>query len=202
MTMLDDDRLASLLARAGEAFEVPAAGPGDILARAASRGQGRRRGRRRRNRATARGDGHATDDEDVTAPLPEPADGGRVRRIAGVAGRHRVLSAAACVVVVLVLAGAIGALVGSPSHPTLTSGLPTARVGVPAVADDHRPAQLLQPAGRRRPAAPRRSPVRPRSTPGWPRPHPSPRPTRPPRPRCRAAPSASPPRSSRQGPSG
>ncbi len=40
MTMLDDDRLASLLARAGEAFEVPADGPGDILARAAGRGPG------------------------------------------------------------------------------------------------------------------------------------------------------------------
>ncbi len=35
MTMLDDDRLASLLARAGAAFEVPASGADDILARAA-----------------------------------------------------------------------------------------------------------------------------------------------------------------------
>ena len=34
MTMLDDDRLASLLARAGAAFEVPATGVDDIVARA------------------------------------------------------------------------------------------------------------------------------------------------------------------------
>ncbi len=35
MTMLDDDRLATLLARAGAAFEVPATGADDIVARAA-----------------------------------------------------------------------------------------------------------------------------------------------------------------------
>ena len=34
MTMLDDDRLASLFARAAEAFEVPVTGPDDIVARA------------------------------------------------------------------------------------------------------------------------------------------------------------------------
>ncbi len=118
MTMLDDDRLASLLARAGEAFDVPANGPGDILARAAVRGPGTL---------------DDADDADPTAPLPEPAHDGRVRRITGVAGRHRVLSVAACVLVVLVLAGAVGALVGRPSHPTLTSGLPPSRVGTAAV---------------------------------------------------------------------
>ena len=37
MTMLDDDRLASLFARAGSAFEVPVTGADDILARAAGR---------------------------------------------------------------------------------------------------------------------------------------------------------------------
>ena len=37
MTMLDDDRLASLFARAGAAFEVPVTGPDDILARAVGR---------------------------------------------------------------------------------------------------------------------------------------------------------------------
>ena len=60
MTMLDDDRLASLLARAGDAFEVPAAGPADILARAAGRWAGqpvttRRGARDRRRRATPTG---------------------------------------------------------------------------------------------------------------------------------------------------
>ncbi|HXY28014.1 MAG TPA: hypothetical protein VEH82_07005, partial [Acidimicrobiales bacterium] len=37
MTMLDDDRLAALLTSAGAAFEVPASGIDDILARAAGR---------------------------------------------------------------------------------------------------------------------------------------------------------------------
>ena len=37
MTMLDDDRLASLFARAGASFDVPATGPDDIVARAAGR---------------------------------------------------------------------------------------------------------------------------------------------------------------------
>ncbi len=35
MTMLDDERLASLLGRAGAAFDVPATGVDDIMARAA-----------------------------------------------------------------------------------------------------------------------------------------------------------------------
>ncbi len=34
MTMLDDDQLASLFARAGETFDVPASGAADIVARA------------------------------------------------------------------------------------------------------------------------------------------------------------------------
>ena len=34
MTMLDDDQLASLFVRAGEAFDVPASGAADIVARA------------------------------------------------------------------------------------------------------------------------------------------------------------------------
>ena len=37
MTMLDDERLASLLGRAGAAFDVPATGVDDIMARAAGR---------------------------------------------------------------------------------------------------------------------------------------------------------------------
>ena len=48
MTMLDDDQLASLFVRAGEAFDVPASGAADIVARATgavARGC-RRRGRR------------------------------------------------------------------------------------------------------------------------------------------------------------
>ena len=51
MTMLDDDRLASLLAHAGDAFEVPASGVEDILARAAGPArdaEAERHGRRHR----------------------------------------------------------------------------------------------------------------------------------------------------------
>ena len=59
---------------------------------------------------------------------------GRVRRLAGVAGRHRVLAVAACIVVLLVLAGAVGALVRSPARPTITAAPPHASVKVPAAA--------------------------------------------------------------------
>ena len=38
MTMLDDDRLASLLAGAAATFEAPVTGPDDILERALGRG--------------------------------------------------------------------------------------------------------------------------------------------------------------------
>ena len=54
----------------------------------------------------------------------EPVRDGRARRVVALAGRHRVLSAAACIVVALVVAGTVGALVRAPSGPTLTSGLP------------------------------------------------------------------------------
>ena len=68
MTMLDDDRLASLFARAGAAFEVPVTGPDDIVARASGRGA---------TTAEGAGDGdHAdeTDCEDTdTAPFGQAA---------------------------------------------------------------------------------------------------------------------------------
>jgi hypothetical protein len=121
--MLDDDQLASLLARAGDAFEVPATGADDILARAAG--------------APAAGVEHATgapgapaapgDEAELNAEAGDrtaPRGEGRVRRLAAVAGRHRVLSAAACLVVALLVAGAVAAVVRSPSSPTATSGLP------------------------------------------------------------------------------
>ena len=47
-----------------------------------------------------------------------------MHRLVAVAGRHRVLSVAACIVVALVIAGGVGALVRAPAGPTLTSGLP------------------------------------------------------------------------------
>jgi hypothetical protein len=129
MTMLDDDRLASLLASAGDAFEVPPSGAATILARAA--------------RATAGevDDGDVDDGDAVDGGHDDGlADGGgdesgvdegswmrrrgRPRRIVAAAGRHRALTVAACLVVVLAAAAAIGASVRGPAQPTLTAGLP------------------------------------------------------------------------------
>jgi Domain of unknown function (DUF4349) len=135
MTMLDDDRLASLFARAAETFEVPVTGPDDIVARASGR--------------VATADEEATDgdrldetagedtDTDTmpfgeTAPFGQTAPTGRVRRVTGVARRHRVLSVAACVVVLLALAGAVGALVRSPARPAVTAAPATAHAPVKA----------------------------------------------------------------------
>jgi len=107
MTMLDDDRLTSLFAHAADAFEVPASGVEDILTRAAGPAEGT-----------------ADDTAGAGEELAEPVHDGRARRLVALAGRHRVLSAAACIVVALVVAGTVGALVRAPSGPTLTSGLP------------------------------------------------------------------------------
>ncbi|MGA2471876.1 MAG: DUF4349 domain-containing protein [Acidimicrobiales bacterium] len=112
MTMLDDDRLASLFARAGAAFEVPASGADDILARAAGTGR------------SAGHDGGGGIGDEGAPDEPTAIRDGRVRRLVATAGRHRVISAAACIVVALVVAGTVGALVRSPSGPTLTSSLP------------------------------------------------------------------------------
>jgi len=126
MTMLDDDRLASLFARAGAVFEVPTTGPDDILARAAGRG------------ATAEGNGDSAGagegdrDDTGTATFGGPAPLGRVRRLVGVAGRHRVFSIAACIVVLLVLVGSVGALVHTPARPTITAAPAHASVTTPS----------------------------------------------------------------------
>ncbi len=111
MTMLDDDRLAELFGRAAEAFEVPATGIDEILAGAeqGARGPGAD--------ADASGDG---DGEDGAASSVPPDELGR-RRLLAAAGRHRILSVAAVVVAALVVAGTIGAVVRSPSSPTVTS---------------------------------------------------------------------------------
>ena len=69
MTMLDDDRLASLFARAGASFDVPATGPDDIVARATGRVA----------TAGADGDGDAT--ATSIAPTRVTATTGRRRRV-------------------------------------------------------------------------------------------------------------------------
>jgi hypothetical protein len=123
MTMLDDDRLSALLGQAAVAFEVPAAGPDEITARArigAAVGDDEAEGAE-----TSEGDGAgAADDEPTTLRVP-----GGGRRLVVAAGRHRILSVAASLVVALFVAGTIGAIVRSPSNPTVTSGLRTPKTG-------------------------------------------------------------------------
>ena len=139
MTMLDDDRLASLFARTGAAFEVPGTGPDDILARASGHGA-----------TTAEETGQAdhadeTNGEDTdTMPFGRTAPAGRARRVAGVARRHRLLSVAACVVVLLALVSAVGALVRSPAHPAITAA--PAHAPTPIEAPVHTPSATTTPA--------------------------------------------------------
>ncbi len=141
MTMLDDDRLALLFARAGTAFAVPLTGPDDILARAGGRLP-----------MAADGDApdgaddadHADRRDDATVVLPETSAKGRLRRGAAVAGRHRVRTVAACIVVALVLAGAIGASLRGPAHPTTTAAPPRTNVAVPR----HAPSPTTSAPGR------------------------------------------------------
>jgi hypothetical protein len=103
MTMLDDDRLASLLAGAAATFEAPATGPADILERALG--------------SDPEDGDERVDDNEARMGAP-----GRVHRLLGVASRHRALSVAAAIVVLLVLAGVVGSLVRSPAHPTASAG--------------------------------------------------------------------------------
>jgi hypothetical protein len=112
MTMLDDDRLASLLADAAGTFAVPATGAQDILARIA--------------------DGHdGSGDADNDGPsADEEAPRRRVRRLADLAGRHRTLSVAAGLLALLALAGGVVALTRGPAEPVRTSAV--ARPGVAA----------------------------------------------------------------------
>jgi hypothetical protein len=115
--MLDDDVLASLFARAAASFEAPASGPTEILVRAGGFVR------------DAPGNGKTTDgpERDETAPAASIAEAGVTRRrhLVATAQQHRILSVAACVVVVLFLASAIGALVHmtAGSGPVVTSGL-------------------------------------------------------------------------------
>jgi hypothetical protein len=132
--MLDDDRLASLLARAGASYEVPPSGPEDILALAAGTGR-------------VAGDARDEGGDGGTADEAAARRDGRVRRLVATADRHRILSAAACLVVVLVVAGTIGALVRSPSRPTLTSSLPRPGLAAPAPATTTPPAPGAAVAG-------------------------------------------------------
>ena len=132
MTMLDDDRLSSLFGAAGAAFEVPSTGPEDILVRAlgspsdASVGAGIGAGVVAGDGAGNGGRDHRDDrgaDDDTADAAPVPPR--RARRVVDVAHRHRVVSVAACIVVLLLAAGSVGAFVSGPSpRPSLTTALP------------------------------------------------------------------------------
>jgi hypothetical protein len=122
--MLDDDRLASLFTDAAATFDVPASGSADILARAMGRGAA----------DDTANEGESTHDDDTAADalVGEPVPHGRVRRLVHATGRHRVLSAAAVIVVLLVVAGVVGTQVRGPAQPT--------RTAAPSVSPATRPA--------------------------------------------------------------
>jgi hypothetical protein len=113
--MLDDKRLAELFGRAADAFEVPEDGIDEIMARA-ERGPARDGAG-----ADGPGDGDAAEGAESAETAETPDELGRRRRLVAVAGRHRILSVAAVVVVVLIVAGTISAIGRSPSSPTLTT---------------------------------------------------------------------------------
>ena len=188
MTMLDDDRLDALFGRAGAAFDVPASGPDDILARAAGRPQPGARGEEDAGEEDA---GEEALDGTTTRP-------GRLRRLSGLAGRHRVLSVAACIVVLVVLAGAVGAVARSTARPSRTAALAKEPGHVPA----HAPQTTTTVPSFQSSGAGQSQLARPFGTAGTSgrastdaRPVPQRRAPR----HCRTAPSASPPRSSRPG---
>ena len=115
MTMLDDDRLAALLAQAGASFEVPADGAATIVARATGL-------------TPASYDAPAVvtpaGDSDGDGDGDAPGRAGVLTRLGGTARRHRILTVAACLLVAFVVAGTVGALVRSPARQQVTSSLP------------------------------------------------------------------------------
>jgi hypothetical protein len=149
MTMLDDDVLTSLFARAAASFEVPASGPVEILEQAGG------------NARDAEGDGAEASavrddgsrhgpEEGEAAPAASIAEArlGRGRRLVATAQQHRILSVASCVVVVLCLAGTVGAVVRttSGSGPVVTSDLQRQPTAVQA-APHGRPTTTVPPRG-------------------------------------------------------
>jgi hypothetical protein len=121
MTMLDDDRLAALFDRAAATFEVPAAGPDEILARAAGGADADPESAADRHGSL---DGDASDEGMDDFPAVAPG-----RRVVAVARRHRILSVAACLVVVLIVAGVIGAAVRAPAPSVRSAALKTPATG-------------------------------------------------------------------------
>ncbi len=138
MTMLDDDQLASLFTRAGAAIALPDSGPADIVARAQAQsragGPGQATGSDgARDAALAADVGagltQARTEADSDGAAPSRWREGRLRRAGATAARHRVLTVAACVGVLLVAAGIGGALSRTTPNPTATSSLRPLRSG-------------------------------------------------------------------------
>jgi hypothetical protein len=127
VTIIDDDSLSALFAQTAEAFPAPESGAADILARAlgtppAAGGDGR----------DGAGPG-AVDGADGAdgAGTPAPRWRSGSRRVRTLAGTHRIMSAAAVLVLVLVIAGGATALDRSPAAKTPRSAttLGTAALG-------------------------------------------------------------------------
>jgi hypothetical protein len=153
MTMIDDDQLASLLTRAAEDFAVPTTGPDQIVWRARTAGAGRGGAE---DPAT---DALDADESDAPAMeglgddgVPSRSREGRLRRAGAAAGRHRALSVAACVVLLLA-AVALGAALGKSTPGTKATsslrpirsaaphgaGSPTTTSRPPTFSTDHAP---------------------------------------------------------------
>jgi Domain of unknown function (DUF4349) len=105
VTMLDEDRLSQLLDMAGDSFEVPAGGPDDIVARVRRTEQTVPPGADRPDAGSAR--------NEIAADAPSRRGAGRLVTIVR---RHGLVSAAACLAVALLAAGAI-AIVAATSSP-------------------------------------------------------------------------------------
>jgi Domain of unknown function (DUF4349) len=141
MTMLDDDRLAALLGEAAAMFDVPANGPEDILEGAAGHTTVRRAGDDGAQ-SDAVGDGDADgDDGDVGSDDARPGDASepmgrvaRLHRLTVLAARHRSLSVAAGVLVLLAAAGTVVAVARGPARPASTTALSHTAVTAPSRA--------------------------------------------------------------------
>ena len=131
MTMLDD-QLTSLLARAAEEFELPATGPSEIVLRARAGGSERTAAEDGTDDAPVAGEGGGDAAETSgDAGAPSRWREGRLRRAGAAAASHRVLTAAACVVVLLVAVGIGGAISRGTPGPTATSSLRPVRSAAP-----------------------------------------------------------------------
>jgi hypothetical protein len=126
MPTLDDEFLVTVLHELGDSFTLPPGGPSAILGRV-NRDDDERAGRRR----GFGGIGHGEDGEEVAdsggEPAPAPLPTTR-RTIRSTVRSHRILTAAAAVLVLLVVAAAAAVLGnGAPKAKTFGSAAPVTR---------------------------------------------------------------------------